>query len=336
MLRGGQRPDGEIVILGVDDVVLPQALKPATDDVLLQANDADHWLVVAAPPDDWVRFGANAVRAAPAGTVGFRTAPSAAHLRDFIRGWRLAGYRFGADSPDRKRLMVSRQAPNLDAVIDATTATMAARDLVNTPSNVKNPQWMVGQARAVGRAVGAEVEVLGVPQLRAGGFGGVLAVGAGSASPPRVVIVRRPGSGPRVVLVGKGITFDSGGLSIKPRDAMMLMKTDMAGSAAVLSAMRLLPEGSDVTAVLGFAENAVGAASYRPGDVITHVDGRTSEVRNTDAEGRLVLADLLAYARLNLQPDVMVDVATLTGPPPWRSPGKWAPCSRPAIVWNVR
>jgi leucyl aminopeptidase len=115
------------------------------------------------------------------------------------------------------------------------------------------------------------------------------------------------------VLVGKGITFDSGGLSIKPRDAMMLMKTDMAGSAAVLSAMRLLPEGSDVTAVLGFAENAVGAAAYRPGDVITHVDGGTTEVRNTDAEGRLVLADLLAYARLNLQPDVMVDVATLTG-----------------------
>ena len=141
----------------------------------------------------------------------------------------------------------------------------------------------------------------------------MLAVGAGSASPPRVVILRRPGSGPRVVLVGKGITFDSGGLSIKPRDAMMLMKTDMAGSAAVLSAMRLLPEGSDVTALLGFAENAVGASSYRPGDVITHVDGRTTEVRNTDAEGRLVLADLLAYARLNLQPDVMVDVATLTG-----------------------
>ena len=103
---------------------------------------------------------------------GFRTAPSASQLRDFVRGWRLAGYRYGADSHDRKQLVVSRQAPNLDAVIAATTATIAARDLVNTPSNIKNPQWMVGQARAVGRAVGAEVEVLGVPQLRAGGFGG--------------------------------------------------------------------------------------------------------------------------------------------------------------------
>lgn len=216
VLRGRQRPDGEIVILGVDDVVLPQALKPSTDDVLLQADGTDHWLVVAAPPGDWVRFGAKVVRAVPDGTVGFRTAPSASQLRDFVRGWRLAGYRYGADSHDRKQLVVSRQAPNLDAVIAATTATIAARDLVNTPSNIKNPQWMVGQARAVGRAVGAEVEVLGVPQLRAGGFGGVLAVGAGSASPPRVVILRRPGSGPRVVLVGKGITFDSGGLSIKP------------------------------------------------------------------------------------------------------------------------
>jgi leucyl aminopeptidase len=116
-----------------------------------------------------------------------------------------------------------------------------------------------------------------------------------------------------VVLIGKGITFDSGGLSIKPREPMALMKTDMAGSAAVLSAMRLLPAGSDVTAIVGLAENAVGASSYRPGDVITHVDGRTTEVRNTDAEGRLVLADLLAYARLNLEPDVMIDVATLTG-----------------------
>ena len=93
----------------------------------------------------------------------------------------------------------------------------------------------------------------------------------------------------------------------------MLMKSDMAGAAAVLSALRLAPAGLDVTVVLGLAENAFGAAAYRPGDVVTHVDGRTSEVRNTDAEGRLVLADLLAYSRTHLAPDVMVDVATLTG-----------------------
>ena len=141
----------------------------------------------------------------------------------------------------------------------------------------------------------------------------MLAVGSGSATPPRVVILRRQASGPRVVLVGKGITFDSGGLSLKPRESMMLMKSDMAGVAAVLSSLRLAPEGLDVTVLLGLAENAIGGGSYRPGDVITHVGGMTTEVRNTDAEGRLVLADLLAFARAEMAPDVIVDVATLTG-----------------------
>lgn len=138
-------------------------------------------------------------------------------------------------------------------------------------------------------------------------------MGAGSATPPRVVVLRKPGRGPRVALIGKGITFDSGGLSLKPRESMVLMKTDMAGAAAVLSAVPLIPADMDVTVVLGLAENSLGAASYRPGDVITHLDGSTCEVRNTDAEGRLVLADLLAYARLHLRADVMVDLATLTG-----------------------
>jgi len=184
---------------------------------------------------------------------------------------------------------------------------------VNTPSNTKNPAWMVRQARRVAKAAGAQIEVLNVRRLRTEGFGGVLAVGAASASPPRVVVLRKPGRGPRVALIGKGITFDSGGLSLKPRESMVLMKTDMAGAAAVLSAVSLIPASMDVTVLLGLAENCLGADSYRPGDVITHVDGSTTEVRNTDAEGRLVLADLLAYARLRLQPDVMVDLATLTG-----------------------
>lgn len=311
--RGGGPSDGEIAILGVDKIVLPEVLRPSGSDVLVQADGAERWLLIAGTPGDWARFGAEAVRAAPVGTLTFRTLPEPAHLREFVRGWRLAGYRFGAIGAKPKTLLVPADGPDLDRVLANADATLIARDLVNTPSNTKNPQWMVGQARKLAKAAGADIEVLGVPQLREAGFGGVLAVGRGSASPPRVVILRRLGRGPRIVLVGKGITFDSGGLSIKPREAMMLMKTDMAGSAAVLSAMRLLPDGCDVTAVIGLAENAVGAAAYRPGDVISHVDGRTTEVRNTDAEGRLVLADLLAYARLNLDPDVMIDVATLTG-----------------------
>jgi leucyl aminopeptidase len=299
--------DGQILLLGVDGLELPVALTPSGYDVLLQADGPQRWLAIAAAPDDWARMGAEMVRRVPKGTVEFRTQPSAEALAEFVRGWRLAGYRYPA-KPAEKVLLLPGAIHQ--AQVDAT---LAARDLVNTPSGVKNPAWMVKQARKVAKAAGATIDVLDVKALRAGGFGGVLAVGAGSSTPPRVVILRKPGRGPRIVLVGKGITFDSGGLSIKPREAMILMKTDMAGAAAVLGAVPLIPEGSDVTVLLGLAENAVGATSYKPGDVIEHVGGLTSEVLNTDAEGRLVLADLLAYARMNLQPDVIVDLATLTG-----------------------
>ena len=301
-------PDGQILILGTDEIELPEALTPSGPELMLHADGPEHWLVVGAPPKDWARFGADVVRKVPAGTVAFRTEPDAADLAQFVRGWRLGGYT-PRPNPQRRVLQVS-QPP---AVIAQTDATITARDLVNMPSNTKNPAWMVRQARKLARSAGAEVQVLDVPALRAGGFGGVLAVGAGSASPPRVVIARRAGKGPRIVLIGKGITFDSGGLSLKPREAMMLMKSDMAGAAAVMSALPLVPDGMDVTVLLGLAENAIGAGSYRPGDVITHVDGSTTEVRNTDAEGRLVLADLLAYSRTQLRPDVVVDIATLTG-----------------------
>jgi len=153
------------------------------------------------------------------------------------------------------------------------------------------------------------------------GFGGLLAVGAASATPPRLVQLDYAPEGadartPRVVLVGKGITFDTGGLDIKPVDGMLAMKTDMSGSAvvlAVLAACRDLGVGVRVTGLLALAENAVGAASYRPGDIITQYGGRTVEIGNTDAEGRLVMADALAYADLRLEPDLLLDIATLTG-----------------------
>jgi leucyl aminopeptidase len=118
------------------------------------------------------------------------------------------------------------------------------------------------------------------------------------------------------VLVGKGITFDTGGLNIKPGEGMKTMKTDMSGAAAVLAALRLIASSQTpvrVTALVPAAENSFGAASYRPGDVVRHVGGRTSEILNTDAEGRIVLADALAYAVARLRPSVLVDAATLTG-----------------------
>jgi leucyl aminopeptidase len=147
-----------------------------------------------------------------------------------------------------------------------------------------------------------------------------VAVGSGSASPPRFVRLeyrpRRWRRAPHVVLVGKGITFDTGGLNIKPGDAMLNMKRDMTGAAVVLAVMAALADVGcqvRVTGLLCIAENAIGAASMRPGDVIRQYGGRTTEVVNTDAEGRLVLADGLAWAVDQLEPDLLVDVATLTG-----------------------
>jgi leucyl aminopeptidase len=155
-------------------------------------------------------------------------------------------------------------------------------------------------------------------QLRAEGFGGLVAVGSGSATPPCLVELswRPRGARCHVVLVGKGITFDTGGISIKPRDAMLLMRKDMGGAAAVVAAtlgaaaMKLPVR---VTALAPLAENMVSGSAFRPGDVVRHWGGRTSEIRNTDAEGRVVLADALAYAVARLRPDLLVDLATLTG-----------------------
>ena len=260
--------------------------------------------------------------AAPAGADEVRAAAEAAVL---------AGYRFrDTSSAHPQRLaevcLVAADAPDPAVVAGARAGRIAgesvawARDLINTPSNTKNPAWLADQvtARFAGLAHVA-VTVLEPGELRAGGFGGVLAVGGGSASPPRVVVVsyRPPAAGPgHPVLVGKGITFDTGGISIKPNAGMREMKTDMAGGAAVLAALdaavRLeLPVA--VTAVVPLAENAVSGSSYRPSDVVRHVGGRTTEVLNTDAEGRMVLADGLAYARLELGATALVDVATLTG-----------------------
>ncbi|MGN6252075.1 MAG: leucyl aminopeptidase family protein, partial [Marmoricola sp.] len=189
------------------------------------------------------------------------------------------------------------------------------------PSNVKSPAWLADRAVAVGEEAGLEVEVWDERRLLAEGFGGISAVGRGSATPPRFVrLAYKPAKGarkaPHVALIGKGITFDTGGLSIKPGEAMVNMKRDMTGAAVVLAVMAGLAELDcpiRVTGLLCIAENAVGGDAMRPGDVLRHYGGRTTEVVNTDAEGRLVMADGLAWAVQNLAPDALVDVATLTG-----------------------
>ncbi len=218
-----------------------------------------------------------------------------------------------------------RVDPALRAEVDRGAAVAAAswlaRLLATVPSNVKSPAWLADQAREVGRGAGLGVRVWDERELEQEGFGGLVGVGRASATPPRLVqLDYRPEKGarraPRVVLVGKGITFDSGGLSIKPGDAMVSMKRDMTGGAVVigvLGALAALGCPLRVTGLVAAAENAISGDALRPGDVLRHYGGRTSEVSNTDAEGRLVMADVLAYAVDQLDPAVVVDVATLTG-----------------------
>jgi leucyl aminopeptidase len=182
---------------------------------------------------------------------------------------------------------------------------------------------MADRAVELAREAGLRVEVRGPAELAAEGFGGILAVGAGSASAPRLVTVSYEPAATdsarrtrHVVVVGKGITYDTGGISIKPREAMVPMKTDMAGAAVALATVlgaAAAQVAHRVTAVLPLAENHFGAASYRPGDVLRLYGGRSVEIANTDAEGRIVLGDALAYADAVLDPDVLIDVATLTG-----------------------
>ncbi|MEO5876629.1 MAG: leucyl aminopeptidase family protein [Streptosporangiaceae bacterium] len=197
-------------------------------------------------------------------------------------------------------------------------AAVLARDLTNTTSNDKCPAWLADRATEAAERSGLTVRVRDEAELAREGFGGLIAVGSGSPRPPRLIELSHAPEGAtrHVVLVGKGITFDTGGISLKPSDGMKTMKTDMAGGAvviAVMSTLRDLGVPLRVTGLIASAENSFSGSAMRPGDVITHFGGVTSEVLNTDAEGRLVLADALAYADATLDPDMIVDIATLTG-----------------------
>jgi leucyl aminopeptidase len=196
-----------------------------------------------------------------------------------------------------------------------------ARDLVNLGPADCTPARLAEAARALAREAGLRCEVQGPRQIAALKMGMFLGVSRGSAEPPRLVKISwtPPGPGarrPPVVLVGKALTFDSGGLSLKPADSMPTMHTDMAGAAAVVAAMRVVAElrpPFPVHAVFGACENMPGGRAYKPSDVLRAFGGKTVEVMNTDAEGRLVLGDVLAWAAKTLKPAAMVDVATLTG-----------------------
>jgi leucyl aminopeptidase len=249
----------------------------------------------------------------------------AAGLRAFVEGLLLATYSFSVKSERKpstlERVTVEHHGAGREGHERALVTAQAvrfARDLSNTPSLEKSPAWLADAAVRAVRDAEVEAKVRDEKQLRAAGFAGILSVGSGSTRSPRLIEMswRPRGARTHVVLIGKGITFDSGGLSIKPADGMTAMKTDMSGGAvviAVMSALRALGVRARVTGLVPAAENMPSGTAYRPGDVITHYGGKTVEVLNTDAEGRLVLADALSYADARLRPDVLVDVATLTG-----------------------
>jgi len=200
------------------------------------------------------------------------------------------------------------------AVADAVALV---RDLVNTPPNDLYPAELAARGAAAAEKVGLSTEILDEDALAAGGYGGILAVGSGSTRKPRLLRLTYSGPGARkkVARVGKGITFDSGGISIKPAANMEAMKSDMAGAAAVIATVCLVAQLGlpvEVTATVPIAENLPSGSAYRPADVVTFRNGKKAEITNTDAEGRVVLADAIARAAED-RPDILLETSTLTG-----------------------
>jgi leucyl aminopeptidase len=246
-------------------------------------------------------------------------------------GAQLRSYRFDKyktkEKPEKKpsllRLTVATQAPDAATraflpLGEAATAICFTRDLVSEPANVIYPETLAARAESL-REFGVIVEILDETKMRELGMNALLAVGQGSARPPRLAVMQwrgaRSDEAP-LAFVGKGVTFDTGGISIKPAAGMEDMKWDMAGSAVVLGLMRLLAARKapvNAVGVVGLVENMPSGTAQRPGDIVASMSGQTIEVLNTDAEGRLVLADALWYCQDRFKPRLMVDLATLTG-----------------------
>ena len=214
--------------------------------------------------------------------------------------------------------MTKKAAPLLKRVEAVCRGTLQARDWINQPANEKRPDQLAETMARAAREHGLKTTILDEKKLAALGMGNLLAVGGGSAHPPRLLIVeyRPPKTKGTIALVGKGVTFDAGGLNLKPTGSIEQMKVDMAGAAAVAAsviAMAQIGSRQRVVGVMPLVENMVSGSAFRPGDIVRAVNGRTIEIGNTDAEGRLILADALAYTAKTYRPRVMIDMATLTG-----------------------
>jgi leucyl aminopeptidase len=256
----------------------------------------------------------------------------AAAAEALVTGTILGSYRFDRfkgkgtdpeDSPAPGIESLTLLAPEAVAAAAETARVYAeaqnrARDLQSTPANVATPNYLAGRAEEIALDHDAvTVDVLGPDQIAAKGMGGLVAVNRGGGEPARLIVLRYAGggSGPTLGLIGKGVTFDTGGISLKPGAGMQEMKYDMSGAAAVLESVAAIAELSlavNLVAVVPSTENMPSGSAIKPGDVITQYNGVTVEVNNTDAEGRLILADALAYA-VELGAERIVDLATLTG-----------------------
>ncbi|MFD2235033.1 leucyl aminopeptidase [Phaeospirillum tilakii] len=294
------------------DALAAQALGGNAVAALLSAGDAEAAVIIDTVPG-----------------VTLDAAEIAAHA---AFGARRRAYRFDKyrtkekkeDKPTLKKLSFQVEPPaeaktayaRLEAVAEAIDFT---RDLVTEPANVITPETLAEQAKTLA-ALGVEIEVLDEKAMRKLGMGALLGVGQGSEHESRLVVMRWQGAAdPKaapVAFIGKGVTFDSGGISIKPSAGMEEMKWDMAGAATVIGTLRALAARKarvNAVGVVGLVENMPSGSAQRPGDVVTSMSGQTIEVINTDAEGRLVLADALWYTQDRFKPKFMVDLATLTG-----------------------
>ena len=268
------------------------------------------------PFDCWAAAGI--ADALPAGRYRFALSLAPAEEEAAALGFALSAYHFSladtAEEPMRRALFV--QEPARTAALRQAQAIWRVRDLVNMPANRLGPEALVAELEALARRHGADFAVWRGEELREAGFPAVYAVGAAGAEPPHVVSLRwGEEDAPALSLVGKGVCFDSGGLDIKTAQGMRLMKKDMGGAAHALALAELVMADAlplRLHLVIPAVFNAVDARAYRPGDVIATRKGLTVEVGNTDAEGRLVLADALAFADEDA-PDLLVDFATLTG-----------------------
>ena len=249
-----------------------------------------------------------------------------AYLEAIVEGLYLGAYTFTEFKSESKpapdcAVTLCSAIPEAEALLAKATVSAEAvcftRDLVNRPGNVVNPKVMAAAASKLAEELPLEVEILDEVQMAERQMGAILAVGQGSANPPRMITLKYNGAGdaPYVAYVGKGITFDSGGISIKPDDGMGEMKDDMSGAGAVLGAMKAIAKlglKCNVLGILACAENMPGGRAQRPGDIVRAANGKTIEVISTDAEGRMVLADAVDYA-CKLGAKKVIDIATLTG-----------------------